>query len=317
LRPLRFLADAPSAPGGLLLSPEAAYVTLQMLSAHDRPDQGFAPDWTRDDLGVAWKTGTSWGFRDAWSIGVVGPYVVAVWVGNFDSRGNPAFVSRRAAAPLMFEIIEALRPRLQGYPPPDQRGLHLAQVEVCAVSGMLPNAHCPHTTKTLFIPGRSPFAPCTVHQEYFVRRDNGKLACPGDEALASPRVFERWESRLSELFKRAGMPRQSPPPFDARCGEVETQARAGRGRPPIITSPQREVSYNLRASDPTHGSIPFSASVDADAHALTWFVDDEPVGHAKPNETFFWRAKPGAFVVRAVDDAGRAAASDLRVVMVP
>ena len=57
---------------------------------------------------VAWKTGTSWGFRDAWSAGIAGPYVLVVWIGDFEARGNPSFVGADATAPLFFRIVDAL-----------------------------------------------------------------------------------------------------------------------------------------------------------------------------------------------------------------
>ena len=82
-------------------------MTLEMLRRNPRPDQdGALP--VRSGWPVAWKTGTSWGFRDAWSAGLVGPYVVVVWIGNFDGQGNPAFVGVQAAAPLFFRIVDAI-----------------------------------------------------------------------------------------------------------------------------------------------------------------------------------------------------------------
>lgn len=51
-------------------------------------------------LPIAWKTGTSSGYRDAWTVGVFGPYVLAVWIGNFDNQANPAFIGKEIAAPL-------------------------------------------------------------------------------------------------------------------------------------------------------------------------------------------------------------------------
>ena len=78
-----------------------------MLRRNPRPDDdGSLP--VRGRWPVAWKTGTSWGFRDAWSAGVVGPYVLVVWIGNFAGQGNPSFVGIDAAAPLFFRIADAL-----------------------------------------------------------------------------------------------------------------------------------------------------------------------------------------------------------------
>ena len=78
-----------------------------MLSHNPRPgeDGSLAPPgrWP-----IAWKTGTSWGFRDAWSAGIVGPYILVVWIGDFEAQGNPSFVGADAAAPLFFRIADAL-----------------------------------------------------------------------------------------------------------------------------------------------------------------------------------------------------------------
>jgi len=93
---------------------------------------------------VAWKTGTSWGFRDAWAAAVTGRYVLVVWIGDFDGTGNPSFVGVDAAAPLFFRITDALiwlcpmTIRRAGYRP------RMSSVAVCADSGDLPNSYA-HT----------------------------------------------------------------------------------------------------------------------------------------------------------------------------
>jgi penicillin-binding protein 1C len=77
-----------------------------MLSHNPRPgEDGSCP---RGRWPIAWKTGTSWGFRDAWSAGIVGPYILVVWIGDFEDQGNPSFVGADAAAPLFFRIADAL-----------------------------------------------------------------------------------------------------------------------------------------------------------------------------------------------------------------
>ena len=88
----------------LLLSPASAFITLDMLSNNPRLDtkRPAVPK-------VAWKTGTSWGFKDAWSVGIAGHYVLAVWVGNFDNQGNTAFTGIKAAGSLFFSLIDSLR----------------------------------------------------------------------------------------------------------------------------------------------------------------------------------------------------------------
>ena len=102
----RYFSGAPTATGPRLLSEEASFMTLEMLKSAPRPDDPFTRK--QDRVRVAWKTGTSWGFRDAWTAGVFGPYVLVVWVGNFDGHGNPAFVGVQAAAPLFFRLVDAI-----------------------------------------------------------------------------------------------------------------------------------------------------------------------------------------------------------------
>jgi len=106
---LRQLHTTPAreARGVPLLSPEASFIVLDMLSRNPRPDDdGSTP--SRNHWPVAWKTGTSWGFRDAWAAGVVGRYVLVIWIGDFDGASNASFVGVDAAAPLFFRITDAL-----------------------------------------------------------------------------------------------------------------------------------------------------------------------------------------------------------------
>src|SRR5258708_4791143 len=143
LRPLRRTMDTPSTAGTRVLSAEAAFVTLDMLKDNPRPDQGSLDDASAQEVPVYWKTGTSYGFRDAWSVGIFGPYVLAVWVGNFDGEGNPSFVGIQAAAPLFFRIVDSIRAQ-QGRLPGSMRSVpyDLRRIEVCAVSRQMPVPHC-------------------------------------------------------------------------------------------------------------------------------------------------------------------------------
>lgn len=307
--PLRYTFEAAPSAGAQLLSAEAAALTLEMLKSDDR-DLGSGTR-VRDELPIAWKTGTSYGFRDAWTVGVVGPFVLAVWVGNFDSRGNPAFVGRRAAAPLFFEIIESLRPRLQAEPagPPPA----VSTVQVCAVSGQFPNAHCPKTHATQFIAGVSPITTCDVHREVRLDPATGLRACPGELDGTRARIFEFWPSDLHRLFEQAGLPRVRPPAYASRCGLAN---RAELGRAPTITTPQPQVTYHVRANNDAHDRIPLAATADADVATLHWFVDDRFLGVTTRGEPLLWTTQPGNYIVRVVDDSGRSDAQPVRVALV-
>lgn len=313
LRPLRFLREEPRVEGSRLLSPEAAFMVLDILKDNPRPGQGYRAEWTRDPLPVHWKTGTSYGFRDAWSIAVFGPYVLAVWAGEFDGRGNPAFVGVEAAAPLMFELVDGLRalePELKPLIHPGS--LNLARVQVCAVSGGMPGPHCRRTAQAWFIPGVSPIKACEVHREVLVDGRSGRRACRRGPGVRSE-VHEFWPSDILKLYRAAGVPRRVPPPDDPDCPLDEKSAS---GAPPVITSPQAGMVYTVGGGGGRgrgeEGKVPLTAVVDADARQLFWFVDERFVGKSASGEPLFWSPRPGTSVVRVVDDRGRSESRELR-----
>jgi penicillin-binding protein 1C len=296
----------PDAPAIRLLSPEASYMVLEMLRTNPRPLGDFSPSQVPGVRAVPWKTGTSYGYRDAWALGIAGPYVLGVWIGNFDGTPNSNFVGRDAAGPLFFNIVDALRARGPLIESIVHGPLNLKRIKVCALSGQPPGPFCDHLKDTWFIPGKSPITTCRIHRQMAVDLHTGLRACPERNSAAVSRVFEFWPSDLMKLFRSGGVARRTPPPADPDCAKVMPGGAA-----PLISSPSRGVTYSAPSGGRTE--IPLAAVTDADSRMLYWFIDDELVGTARPGETLFWKAKPGTFVVRAVDEQGRAAAEVMNV----
>ncbi|MFQ9869123.1 MAG: hypothetical protein ACLRWP_20975 [Bilophila wadsworthia] len=222
-----------------LLSPEAAVVTLRMLEddAHFvRSKEGPVP--------LRFKTGTSNGFRDAWTAGVVGPYVLVVWVGNFDNTPNPLLVGGDVAAPLFTDIAQALASDagpLDDLVPVQQECLDITRETVCTATGDLDVSLCGDTTETWYIPGRSPTRSSGVFRTILIDAEPG-CACRPVRADRGARMgilaFD-----LQALFLRAGVVKPPPPPFE--CGP---EAGVQPGRPPGSSPEGRSVSRRL--SDP-------------------------------------------------------------------
>ena len=254
LRDLVFLrgARAPESSNlPSLLSPEASFLVLDMLRSNPRPDEDLGVAGTLRRPGVAWKTGTSFGFRDAWALGVFGRFALGVWVGNFDGVSNPAFVGREAAGPIFFSIVDALRAAGESEaPPPMPHDLSIVHASVCAVSGAIPGAFCPGLKDTWFIPGRSPITPCSVHRQVAIDIRSGLRACPGQIEGVRREVYEFWPSHLLALFRRIGIARRTPPPFAPSCAEREVA-----GLPLRIESPQSHVVYALRDGEEDGNSL--------------------------------------------------------------
>jgi penicillin-binding protein 1C len=291
-----------------LLSEEASFVVLDMLRDNPRPDLAYTASAR---LPVAWKTGTSWGFRDAWTAGAFGPYVLVVWVGNFDGQPNPAFVGVQAAAPLFFAIADAVVASRPGVSEPVHRmPPNLRRIEVCAASGDLPNAVCPLRTETWFIPGKSPIKVSTLHRALTIDSRTGAVVCDAagaDVRFVRTEVHEYWPSDLAQLFARAGIPRRAPP-ADV-CGEG-----AGSTAPAIV-SPLRATTYTQRGSGPPQ-VIALNATADADVHALHWFANEAYIGRAQAGIALGWQPHPGTYMLRVVDDHGRSDARPVRVELI-
>lgn len=292
--------------GKRLLSEEAAFIVLQMLNANARPDTGepAAP-------AVAWKTGTSWGFRDAWTAGVFGRYVLVVWTGNFDGSGNPAFIGIRTAAPLFFKIVDSLRAQhLAVEEPARPLPPGVTRVEVCTASGDLPNDVCPDRSTTWFIPGKSPIRVSRLHRPVKIDMRSGKATCE-DGPFVRREIFEFWPSDMQRLFREAGMPRRQPPPLPD-CASIDQNA----GDAPAIVSPNSGAIYTMRLSKMT--PIALRANAGASAQSLYWFANGGLIGRGRANEAIGWLpATPGRYELRVIDQLGRADVRAVEVEFVP
>ncbi|MFA6262580.1 MAG: penicillin-binding protein 1C [Bacteroidia bacterium] len=291
-----------------LLSEAAAFITLDMLSYNIRPDSKH-PSIPK----VAWKTGTSWGFKDAWTVGVLGHTVLVVWVGNFDNTGNTAFVGIQTAAPLFFTIVDSLRTQrllkdLDAEPaaPP----LNIRKIDVCAASGDLPNEDCPALAKTWFIPGKSPIKTSTLHRAVYFDINSGGVVCK-NSPNSRKEIFEFWSSDLYRLFAEAGMPRRRPPANLPGC--YNTLA-AGEDSPQIV-SPSTAGTYTLRVGKPS--SIGLRAN-STTGKTIFWFVNKSYLGKTNASETFSWQpTRAGTYLIRAIDSLGQASSREITVAFVP
>jgi penicillin-binding protein 1C len=307
LRPLRRTSRDPVAlRGRRIIMPEAAFLTLEML---DQPRPEISRAYSDQAAPVFWKTGTSHGFRDAWSVAVFNHYVLAIWIGNFDGRANGNFVGRIAAAPLLFQIIDSLR---AGWPEPNQlhlppSGANLKRVSFCAVSGDLPEPYCTQQVEGWFIPGISPIKLCDVHQEVLVDAASG-LRVPRDDGTRELRreVYEFWPTELLSIFRRAGVPRKLPPPFLPGTS-AEWIARTGNA--PRIISPAEGHKILLTSA----GTIALRAKTDADVREIYWFAGNTFIARTNPQDVVTWKAAPGSYELTALDDHGRAGSSAFTV----
>lgn len=302
-KPFSLLKNNPAAPP--LLSEESAYMVLDMLRQNPRPDTG-EPDRNK----IAWKTGTSWGFHDAWTIGVSGNHVLAVWVGNFDGKPNPAFVGIKTAAPLFFQIMDSLRHQRLLSPQSEVEAMPprtLTKVNVCTASGDLPNQYCKNLSETWFTPGKSPIKVSTLHRPVYFDNTTNQAVCQAG-ANTHEEIIEFWDADMLRLFREAGMPRRTPPKLATECNQNLNQNVTDT---PQITSPLRGVSYTISISKPE--TIPLRANKGG-LGTIYWFANNSFIGKSEAGAGVAWSPPyAGTYVLRAVDEHGRADSREVAV----
>ena len=136
------------------------YLTLQSLKDVNRPNDEENWEFFNSSKQIAWKTGTSFGFRDAWSIGVTKDYVVGVWVGNADGEGRPGLVGLQTAAPILFDVFDKL-PNSEWFEKPFDE---MAEVEVCVKSGHRATTLCEDKKLEFIQISGLKTAPCPFHK---------------------------------------------------------------------------------------------------------------------------------------------------------
>jgi penicillin-binding protein 1C len=285
-----------------LVSREAAYLVLQVLAGVARPD--FDAVWRAGahQVPIPWKTGTSYGHRDAWAVGIAGRYVVAVWLGNFDGSGCTQLVGHDVAGPLLFALIDLLPTHEPGswhnLPP------RLGRREVCALSGAPAAEACPERRWEDYIVGVSPARPCQLHRAVMVDTKTGYAVC------SRCRVSGQWETRtvlwwppqVAAFLAADGADENPIPAHNPLC------AVGGQGEEPHIISPQDGMEYHLRCGVPlVDQRLPLVAWLSRASSEIYWFVDGVLLWKGRPDEEVFMNPSPGIHRLTVMDDAGRSA----------
>ena len=285
-----------------LFSPGAAYIITDILTEVSRPDLPACWEFTSLPK-VAWKTGTSYGHRDAWSIGYNPQYTIGVWIGNFNGVGRPGLAGAEAAAPLLFELFNKIKEKtasewFEQPPETDSR-------EVCALSGMVPGPFCKSLVRELYLTNASPDEPCTFHQETLVDTATGYRLPPHYSSMSRntrSMIYVKLPPRIASWFERNGRFIDRLPPL------LPEWQQLAPGQAPVIRSPLANYEYQLRPGvDFEFQKICLDAAAANDVGKLYWFIDGIFFGSVEPGGKLFYRPEPGRRQIVCQDDQGRSA----------
>lgn len=195
------------------------YLTFEAMKEVNRPEGNESWEFYDSSKQIAWKTGTSFGNKDAWAIGVTNDYVVGVWVGNADGEGRPNVTGVTSAAPILFEVFDVLPESEWFLKPLDE----FVSVEVCAESGLLASPICPK--KKIDIPKKQNYVPaCAFHQTIHLDKNKQFRVNSSCEDL-SQTFAESWFvlPPLQEFYYKKSHPLyKALPPFRNDCIAVNT-----------------------------------------------------------------------------------------------
>jgi penicillin-binding protein 1C len=288
-------------PGGevTLLSPASAFLVTDILAQLTRPDLPINAASSIRLPKIAWKTGTSYGRRDAWSIGYNKQYTIGVWVGNFSGQGSPALSGAEVATPLLFDLFNAV-----AYNSPNDWFVPPAALDfrlVCAESGLVPGENCPNQVIDYFLPNISNGQRCQHQREVLVSADGSFTYCRACAPAAGYRR-ELYPNLLPEVaaYKEAqGIPYRRLPPHNPQCQLV----RGGQERAPSITSPTANTEYVLNRHEKQQ--LLLTCTTDNEVRQVFWYVNDKFLRAATATERVFIQPPPGPLKISCADDHGR------------
>lgn len=263
--PYRTSSPALSA-GTRLFSNEVSWLVSDMLGGDERAmdSTGTVADIKIPQL--SWKTGTSSGFRDAWTVAYNPDYVIGVWLGNPNGRSSKFLIGRKAATPIVWDICRRLYPSGNGpwFAKPEM----IEKREVCTLSGQAASSNCTNTIHDYAIVDVSRYEACDVH-------------LLGTEAV--------WPVQVEDFLKS----RQE-------AGKELAKSEL------VVTSPANGSAYLFMPNEnqQQHQRIPFTANCGNASTELHWFVNDSYVGESKSGEPLFWPLSKGAHRVVCSDTRG-------------
>ena len=241
--------------------PGAVWQTFDALKEVNRPEE---IDWKSipSMQTIAWKTGTSYGFRDAWAVGVTPRYAVGVWVGNATGEGKPGLVGAQTAGPVLFDIFNLL-PASSWFTRP--AGIFV-EAEVCRKSGHLKGRFCDETDTLLVLPAGLRTEACPYHHLVTLSANESQRIYENC-ANTEPTLRKSWFTLppVWEWYYKQHHPEYKPlPPFKAGCGEDTFQ-------PMQFIYP------------PMNARIKLPKQLDGSKGFLT-----VELAHSNPNATIFW-----------------------------
>ena len=280
-----------------VLSAAANFMINETLSKVNRPD--FPLNWgsTEHMPKIAWKTGTSYGRRDAWSIGYNKHYTIGIWTGNFSAQGIPELSGANIATPLLFKIFNTIDydSDQDWYTQPKDCDIR----QVCSETGLPPNDYCTNIVTDYFIPLVSPAKKCDNMQEVMLNANETVSYC--QSCVPASGYKKKWYKMIGADMQAWMQDNRVAyaqlPPHNPLCEKVFKEGA------PLITSPSNGTEYLISKKHPEPLQLVCRAA--ADAGMLYWYINNKFYKSCAVGEKQFFVPDEGPVKISCTDDKGR------------
>lgn len=272
------------------------FKTFEAMQEVNRPQGEENWSFFNDSQPIAWKTGTSFGFKDAWAVGVTPKYAIGIWVGNADGEGRPGLTGVQAAAPVLFDVLNVL-PNSGWFKTPFD---DLVEAEICPQSGHLAGVYC-HSKKMEWITKEGvKTTACHYHKQIFVDASENFQVNSSCYAFSDmkqknwftlPPVMEYYYTPKHPEYK-------TPPPFQWNC------LQDGEQKIEFIFPKRNEAIVLPKNFDETINEVVFTLAHRIPESTVYWYLDDEFIGTTHTFHELALKPKPGNYLLTAVDEEG-------------
>ncbi|GHN01068.1 penicillin-binding protein 1C [Cytophagales bacterium WSM2-2] len=289
------------------LSAVSIYLTFDALKEVYRPGEGSGWKNFSSTKKIAWKTGTSFGSRDAWAVGVNPSYAIGVWVGNADGEGRPGLTGTEAAAPLLFDLFSVL----PGNPWFRKPYAEMQDVSVCKQSGHRASSLCTTTERISIAKPGLQTKPCPYHKKIFLTLDKKFRVNSSCEQLSKTEETSWFILPPIEefYFKKKSASYRVPPPLRIDCENPNTLASIDLIYPKINSK-----VFIPRELDGSLGNAVFEATHRSSSATIFWHLDGNFISSTTKTHKLSLNPLPGNHTLTIVDENGESISRSFSVI---
>jgi len=271
------------------------YFTYEAMKEVNRPEGDEAWRFYDSSLPIAWKTGTSFGNRDAWAVGTSSKYVVGIWVGNATGEGRPLLTGVTSAAPILFDVFNIL-PRSNWFEKPLN---NMLEADVCAKSGFLANEHCPKQKQWIPVSAKQtelcPYHPL-IHLDA-TEQFRVNSSCENVDQIVTKSWFVL-PPVMEWYYKKKNLDYWVLPPFRQDC--LDNQSN----RMDFIYPKTNGKIYLTKDFDSEVQPVILKVAHSQPNVKLYWYVDNTYLGKTEQFHEMPLQPKSGIHYITVVDEYG-------------